>query len=674
MVRISALVAWLMACLQSLAQGPVSYHGLCHTPRGQLHVLAIVVRYTDSDQMKGEPSWPDESLPGVLPAFLSGDYNALFSKDHDSLATRQNLTSFYHEMSGGKFSVTGEVYPIQVPVTYVPLKGGNFFSRQSAMNEAAIRWITENDPGFDWARFDRRTNNPAYVRDNSASAPDGVLDYVVFIHRAGGGLTGMGSPGVGEIPGSKFIIRNGHTGIQGYASAAHQWEYFNHEFSHNLFNAPHYLGANRANGIHFYTQKGWGLMHPGHAPFFTTNAWEAWWLGWHEPVWITKDTLLSLSDFPTTGQSVAVPLPGGEILFLERHEGISNWDRKYFFADSTQPRTGYGLFAYIVSEPATRREAPQLNPFNVAHSNFIRMLHGRGNHDYAFVSDSLRLSYLNMPVFARGEPNPVAGQNPFQFLRADLNHNGVIPCPFSHGNTDGGGGEQHDLWVETGAGGPAYTFANTGDPGAPFLPGDVIGMDGKAVVTSYPSFDMKADSLRPYELFPVRISVEKGKENELWVRISLNDSHIRTDTRWAGELLGGSFTVDASATLTLNQSLTPNRQNPDPLTGLPVRRTTLRTEPGATVVVEGELILEEQAQWLPDEGSKITISRRGRIRIQSGAVLTLSHPGQLEVLRGGKITVEPAGQLVVAGAPVEGSEYRRMSRKAMQRQTGTTQP
>ncbi|TAE51780.1 MAG: hypothetical protein EAZ89_09620, partial [Bacteroidetes bacterium] len=307
----AALLLLLFQPMKLWPQQPFSPKGEVHTPTGDLHMLVIFVRYENASRMSSQREWPDVSVEGVLPEMAMGEPNALFCADPQRLGRERmrNLSDYYYAMSGGAFRITADIFPIQVPVKYVPETGANFFSRQEKMNQAAVTWIAQNYPDFDWSRYDRRKNHPGFVQDNSASVPDGILDYVVFMHREFGS-TGMGSSGGIAIPGSTLRIQDGHTGIRSYADAAHNWEYFKHEFAHNLYNCPHYLGANNADGNRFYTQKGWGLMSAWHAPFFSANAWECWWLGWLEPQQVSKNDRYYLRDFVTGRDAIRIQLPG----------------------------------------------------------------------------------------------------------------------------------------------------------------------------------------------------------------------------------------------------------------------------------------------------------------------------------------------------------------------------
>ncbi len=661
MAKINLFLCLLLMGFSAFTQPATlsSRNGQVHTPKGHLHILAVVVRYTDADLMKGVVSWPDSSDPGQLPDFVQGEINALFNENESTIGQEgqpQNLSAFYKEMSGGKFVITGKVYPVQVPINHIALRGGNFFSRQSQMNEAAVRWIAENDPGFDWSAFDQRTNNPNFTQDNSSSGPDGILDYVIFIHRAGGGAGGIGSAGNMAIPGTRFKMQSGHTGVLGYPDAPHQMEYFNHEFSHNLFSSPHYLGANRTDGNRFYTQKGWGLMHAGHAPYFTCNSWEAWWLGWHPVPEVRQDTELVLHDFVTTGEALRIPIEGtDDLLFLENHAGISPFDRKFFFgnAESGEPVSGYGLMALVASAPATHPSKPQLNPFSPDNCNFLRVLHGQGNTDFRFTGDSMQTRFLKTPVFEAVEAAPVGGQDRFQFIRADLNQNGKIVIGRSHGNADGGGGEQFDIWTERLNGTDTYTLASTGTPDCALESGLVLGLNAATTVANYPVFYPKQDSLAPYIISGTSVEiVSRYSDGSMKIRIKLHDWNVRTAVRWAGNLqlpattaVPISLKVLSGGQLLINQSQTAAQTVPDSVSGFFAKPSRLSVPGGSSVVVEanGILVLDERSTLLLEDGATLWLKKGSELVVRAGSRLNLQARANWRVESGAKVRFETGG-------------------------------
>lgn len=640
-----------------------SYFGKVHTPKGNLHMLVIFVRYDNICLFKDSPVWPDTTCKGMLPNIATGDPNDLFHSDPEAirgLDRVQNISDYFYAMSGGKFLITADIFPEQVPVKYINESGRNFFQRQAKMNQAAIEWIAEHYPDFDWSRYDRRTNRPNYTVDNSNSEPDSIIDYIIFMHRAQGS-TGMGASSSIDIPHSPYKIRDGHTGIKSYTDDKHNWEYFKHEFAHNLYNCPHYLGANSADGDKLYTQKGWGLMAAWHSPFFTANAWESWWLGWLEPQEITKNGTYRIGDYMTEKDAIRIQLPGTrDYLWIENHQKKDLWDEKLFFKDPKQghPQSAPGLYMYVVAEPGSDRNRPNLNPFSRKHVNLIRMLNAEGNSDYQATGDSMHTGYFLCPLVEKMAPNPIAGQNPYQFIRADFNRDGNIRVGMAHGNSDGGGREQMDIWTETIEGKNVYTLSGTGDENDALGVGDETGLSGIFPTLNYPVFDQKENRLEPYILNGITIRVtDKGEDGSFELDIRLDDWEVRNAQRWCGNILlpgknapsqtGTYITLKEGADLHLDLSGTPDRTTVHPETGTfanPTRLTIeanrgLKLEKGSTLVLDhhSEFHLRGNAQIIIGEGATMIIDNKAALFLHDESQIIISKKGRLLIEQSGKI-------------------------------------
>jgi hypothetical protein len=499
-------------------------------------------------------------------------------------------------------------------VKYVPESGRNFFDRQRRMNAAAIDWIVAHDPDFDWSRYDRRTNQPQFRYDNSDSPPDSILDYVIFLHRTPG-ATGMGASSSIDIPGSVYKIRNGHTGLKSLAEKEHNWEYFKHEFSHTLYSAPHYCGANGADGDKFYQQKGWGLMSAGSPPFFTANAWEAWWLDWLNVQEVRREGQYQLRDFVTGRDAIRIQIPGSQdYLFLENHQKISSWDDKIFYKDPAEgcPQSAPGLYAYVVAAPGADRNNPRLNPFQPKDVNLIKLLNGEGHFDYVLTGDTfLTAQGRQEPVLRKGASNPIAGQNDLQGIRGDFDGNGKIDIGFAHGNSDRGGKEQLAVWVDEDYDGAHPTYNSTGDEADAFEAGDEIGLSGILPALNYPAYVRSEERLEPYLLNGITIRVLKQDQaGTFTLDIRFDDWELRKDQRWCGNLLLPTprgtqdryLTLAPRVQLDIDLSGTPDRSIPHPETGTFANPTRLlldtgkglRLSPKSQLIVENHSILELQ--------------------------------------------------------------------------------
>lgn len=645
----------LSAQLQT--QALASYNGDVHTPKGDLHMLVIFVRYEDRAMMRDSKAWPNVSKEGVLPQMAIGEVNDLFNARPETIGQpgqKKNLSDLYYLMSGGTFRLTADIFPVQVPIKY---NGGNFFSSQRQMNKQAVDWIVQHYPDFDWSKYDNRSNKSGYAKDNSQSKPDKILDYVIFMHRAPGS-TGMGSPGNFPVGKTGYMIRHGHTGLKSYSDAPHNWEYFNHEFSHNLFTCPHYLGANSTDGNRFYTQKGWGFMSAWHAPFFTSNAWESWWLGWIKPQEVTEPGRYELKDFATEQDAIRMKIPGtNDYLWIENHQKKNHWDEKLFFnnPENGEPKSAPGIYMYVVGNIASDRAKPRLSPFNPAHCNFIKVLNAAGNFDFAATGDSLRTPYFLSPLIRKGLSNPIAGQNEFQFIRADYNKDGKIKVGGAHGNKDRGPGEQQDIWTEQTDKEARYSLNSTGDANDALVSGDLIGHNGTFPIVNYPTFSKKNQLLSPYLLNGISIEVIRQKKSGAYVlAVKYDDWKIKKNTRWCGSLKIAPQYKEVKIALAKNQKLildlsgTPNRETMHSLTRTCANPTRLDLEANQLISLEAgsELELKQWSELYLKDQAKIVIKRGASLIVRAGCKLYLEGNSRIEVRAGGKLIVEEDAKFI----------------------------
>jgi M6 family metalloprotease-like protein len=635
-----------------------SYFGNVHTPAGNLHVLVVFVRYEDQSLMNKDEVWPDVTAEGDanLPQMgRGGKNNSLFCADTQEIgkaANPHNISEMYSISSGGKFKITGDIFPVQVPVRWVSKE--DFFGRQSKMNQAAINWIAQNYPNFDWSKYDKRKNTPNYKSDNQAFRPDSIIDYIIFLHRAWGG-TGMGAVGNFKIPNTPYKVQDGFTGIECSSDAPHQWEYFKHEFAHNLFDAPHYAGANKACGDKLYTQKGWGLMAETHAPFTFANAWEQWWLGWLEPQTITKSGTYKIKDLCTGRDAVRIQVPGTEDFFwLENHQKKQFFDDKMFFKSDTtwgEPNSAKGLYAYVVAKPGADRERPRLNSFSVADANMIKFYNGTGFYDYLPRGDTAKMQYHPVAVWLRAKSNPIAGMSDFQFIRWDNNKDGKIEMAAAHGNMGPRTGEICEIWSVQGLSSPAKcTYNLTGDWEDAFQVGREFGLSGIMPILNYPIYDYQNEKLAPYLLNGITVKVlSQDAEGNFEIYVDFNDYEVRNDVRWCGNIQMPIrpqnqvlyWKIKEGVKLDFDLSETIDRSTKSLKTGN-------FTNPSSWVVeANNAIIIEKGANVTLQRFSKMELLGNAQIIIEKGGTLSLAATSELIVNEGTAITIKKGGKLLV---------------------------
>lgn len=652
--------------LTAKAQQPPKFsaNGDVHTPKGRLHILWIFVRFEDKDIFGDVPEWADTTAEGVLPLMgAGGDINPLLDANPETLSQPnhiRNISDYYYQNSKGKFILTGDIFPCQVPVKYIPESSGNFFTRQNQMNEAAIKWITQHYPHFDWAKYDRRKNYPRYTSDNSTSMPDSVLDYVIFLYRDGG-ATGMGGSGNFKIPGTAYSVASGHTGIKSYWDAEHNWEYFKHEFAHNLFSCPHYMGANGATGDKYYLSQGWGLMSNTCAPYMTANAWEKWWLGWMDVQEVKINGTYQLKDLTEGNDAIRIHIPGTQdYLWIENHQKINHWDNKLFFNGKSvhapiqveYPEIAKGLYMYVSAEPAADRNKPNLSPFNPKHVNLFKLYNGEGSKDYLPTGDTIKGDYFDCPVWRKEKDNPFAGQNDFQGIRYDLQKTGNMGFREIHGNTDGKSGQQYFVNAIETAGKSVYGMNMCGDEFDAFDVGDEIGLSGIMPVVNYPTYLLKEEKLNPFIINGITIKVlSLSQAGTYSLDIRFDDYEIRKSQRWCGNLLLPATELHTPRVLTLKKNVslnlalsgTSDRNTPHPLTNTFANPTYLRVEAQNTIRIEkgAKLLLENFSKLELNGNAYIVVENGGELQVANGAELVMNPQTRILVKKGGKMTVFP---------------------------------
>ncbi|MFK7969283.1 MAG: hypothetical protein AB8F95_02900 [Bacteroidia bacterium] len=638
-------------------RGPFySPYGHVHTPKGHLHVLVVIVRFGNFDAMKGNKYWPDSD---ELPVMARGANNELFSADPDMVGKppfKMNLSDFYYEMSGGKFIVTADVFPIQVPVTFKGITQRNVHSRQTQVNKLAVDWIAENYPDFDWSKYDNRTNAPRYFRDNSESQPDSLLDYVLFMHRLPG-AGGVGTSGRHNIKNTPFKIAAGHTSARSASDAPHNWEHFKHELAHNLFSAPHYNGANGTDGDKYYVQRGWGLMSDTFVPFFTANAWERWWLGWFEPKEIRSAGTYRLRDFVTTGDAIRIQVPGTQdYLWLENHQKTSKWDKRMFYNKERHPQTRTGLYGYVVGEAGADRNRASLQIFRPSHCNLFKYINGEGLWDFVVTGKETPTEGFNARVNRRDKPNPIAGINDLQSLRWDYNSDSVITVGVTHGNVGKKQGESHYIWAEEIKGESKATYNLLGDEKDAYQAGQEISLSGVQPVLNYPSYRIREQRFKPFILNGIRIQImESDTAGVLLVKVDFDDWEIRKDKRWCGNMIlpahDGERYLDIAEDVKLSMDLsgTCDRIKPHPETGTFANPTVLKVEGGRGIRLRkgSQLIIDNFSELQLDGNSQIIIEKGAKLIVRGAGKLILNDQSQVLVRRKGKLIVEADGYLRV---------------------------
>ena len=416
-------------------QSGLSSYGGSVTPRGTLKVLVIFAGFTNdvnrqapdyAQNLNNTNPWPQTDATHPVPGTsFPQNANADFYDNPSSFqnnAVDKSLSNLYYQMSrhcANPFKLQAVFFPKRINVTADDVKnarGGGMIDYTDEVMTALI-----NDPdtqNFDFSQVDQRGASPNFQYDNSSSAPDHVIDYMVIVWRnpgtpyqtvvpqngiAYGGAGWAGVPQVTGIPSANGQVYRtqydmGFTqaaGMNGLDQAV-----FVHEFAHNVSNAPHYLGANRTVGENFYISEGPGLMG-NFRMYFMANAWERWYNGWVElmtgtthvdsdiqgPASLTATNgEFTLRDYISTGDVMRIRLPNSsQYLWLENHQYTSGFDGRTIFQSGSRtppnPLRGAPVGIVAMVEGIADSRSTILVP-DLMGCNGLKVVSAQGNFDY----------------------------------------------------------------------------------------------------------------------------------------------------------------------------------------------------------------------------------------------------------------------------------------------------
>ncbi len=645
-----------------------SFHGNIFTPSSNLHCLVIFIGFNDADSTDNLTDWPYDSLPD----WAKGDDNELLNKSVANIGSHENLSYWYSVMSDNQFFLTGEVFPEQININPLP---GNYL----AMNQAVFNYINTNYPNFNWSRFDNRINRPDYEFDNSQFADtsgnpargDSIIDYVVMVYRELSDLAG----GYSHVDGTHTvnttfsgdsvaftIDRDGFT-----LSAIGNGQPFNglfiHELAHELYDSPHYFGANDAVGQSYYCQYGWGMM--GGWMFPVANAWERWWLDWINPQFVTSDGSYTINDYMTTNDAIRIPIPHApaHYLWIENHQLIHALDRKNGYA--TESPIQEGLYCYITTIGEDHNNPHDVDN-NSSNTNRFKVLTALGNYDYSWDGASMMVipgafKGVAQPVFEKVIPNPITGQNDLTLLRMDFdgNDNNI------HVDTDRNGqcdncppNEQKGVWAVKTAGVPTANYAQTGSVQDAFRVGDAIGLNGNIPALNFPFFDLANEQLGPFYLngLSVRVTHYDSINKTYTIAVDFDDWQIDKDQRWCGDIFlpqQEELTISQSTNIHLDRSGTPTRRTPFPGTTYFSNSTQFTCLSGSylTMNPHSTLKVDNQSAFLMEPYSRMDVFFDAALEVQNGGTIRVKPNANLNINPGGRLVVRSGGTLIVeAGA------------------------
>lgn len=625
----------------------LTHNGYCHTPKGNLHIMFVYVVFNNEPFDANSSWWPENGIPTF--AALNGAPNNLLDINPSSPTNINNLSTYYRTMSNNNFTLTGEVFKVSINKSFT---GG--ILDYNAMQTDAFAQLQIQLQNRDLSAFDKRQNNCFWNYDNSQfksngtpAGGDGIIDYVAMTFRlpSNSGIAGGASTQI--FNGNTITTTVNGVSITYSFNVGHRADYlmneftnkqyFTHEFAHNLYQSPQYMGANGGlTGLRYYANGGWGMM--GYfQQIFTANAWEKWWLGWIDMnnKTITSNATVILKDFITENDAIRIKIPNSDqYLWLENHQLISPLDRKLFYNTESPP--GSGIYAFISADEASDCADP--NRFGVYDNNAtngFKVLSRKGNWDYTWTN-------LNNGIynFQRAVDNPIGGTTDVRGIRYDFNNNNVIevctewnnrnPCnngPGPNGVKEDGAGISYVNGIET--------FSFSGSAADPFQLNDEISINGNQPALNYPKLVSSNTILDAYNLngLSVRITNFNNSTKEFTIEITYNNYDLINSKRWTAAILNlpnlsndinADLVVKPNVTLTIDRSGTSN--------------TTQKT-------IDGFFAVPTNFQIFPN--AKLVIESQGILSIINKSIISLFDNSVLEVKNGGKIVIESDGVLQV---------------------------
>ena len=455
-----------------------------------------------------------------------------------------------------------------------------------------------------------------------------------------------------------------------------------HEFSHNLFgsNNFHASGGNHYTGggtnTFFGVEGGYGLMGSYHSGLVSCNGFERWRMNWTSPAYNPEGHLIQTSqkpsdisrengpmsfvlrDFVTTGDAIRIKLPykdpgaSNQYIWLENHQVGLNNKLDYlqfsldFFGNTLNPcrHPGTpGVYAYLqVGKDIIEGPANLVFPWN--ETDNLRVISAEGNWDFILMEGEYScVAYgYNRRTELRYMPNPLSGYQDQTTHFFPPDNSEVIK------RTDGMGiaikyfsrkenhkdvsysyyGDSLDAFT-------GKTYINIGTNPPPVNATTFYVNQFHEGPNNHVVSDQNTNTSHIY-LTGLRIDMKALINGDFLVKLSWDDYEVAENVRWAGNIVVKEKVILAeNKTILLFQSLTPNQISRDPVSGLFAKATILS--------------IEEQAEFILKNQSKVQLSNKSTLRLKPGSLLQIGDQAELLVGPGDTLRIEPGASLVIKG-------------------------
>jgi hypothetical protein len=465
-----------------------------------------------------------------------------------------------------------------------------------------------------------------------------------------------------------------------------------HELSHALLggNNFHTSGGNHYTGggtnTFFGTEGGYGLMGASNSGLVSCNGYERWRMNWtHQdpainptgnPIQarhLTSSTGIPsdikkedgpksfiLRDFVTYGDVVRIQLPykdGGasnQYIWLENHQigrnGKLDFLHYSLFSNGEvwypcRPMGTPGIYSYI-QVGKDLRDGPEIVVYPTNETDNLRIISAEGNWDYTKLNDEnpMCIRWGLSRTEKRDTPNPLTGYQDQTEHFFPSNSNQLILLGGKNGN-------QGHVNIKYNSENQEFTnrMPYLGDHLDAFTGIRKMGIGTNPtpvnLVTHYvtQSHDSgiftKQDNHRDNNhvyLSGLKIVMTERPDHTFRVDVSWDDYDVTENVRWAGNIvLKEQVILKAGKTITLDQSLTPNQINRDPVSNLFAKPTVFRCE--------------ENSKFILEQDSELKLINKSTLVLKSGSRLEIGHNAVLSIRAGDTLKIEPCAKLVIKG-------------------------
>lgn len=309
---------------------------------GRINTLVLFIRYRDENH--SNQYWPADGFPRDWQQFID-------ESPSDRRTNFHNLTHFYREASGGKFTIVGRVDTVTAELSIEnPLDYGT--SNRTVLKQVEGRYDNQLGEWLDnWTKSEHCHEN----------ASDGNIDLILMIWRSNRfSNTSLNWSGIAHIGGGRIepytflgkdvlqpvFPRNFSSGAtvatrdrsvqDGLLTADAVFKTTVHEIAHQQITFWHPQAGSQG------MQRFPSMLAYSEQEIHTHSGREADMLGWGTLTTVTSDTVITLGDFYETGSSVLVKT-GGSSYLIENRQKTSIYD------DASVNPDDKGLFVYEYS-------------------------------------------------------------------------------------------------------------------------------------------------------------------------------------------------------------------------------------------------------------------------------------------------------------------------------------